>query len=205
MKQLEVLFVDDDEKDLPLKMEQEHIRRRYRLKCVLADPDHAVESALQMAAERPEIVGILTDRCDRPDFSHVREMRKIRPEVFIAVMSGHLSDTDRDWAIAAGANLCVQKGEPLDTLNEFFMQAADSLHAAERRLEFELAELLMNPDKIGSWVGVSRHGVVAECEDDLSVVHECEKTLRPDEFVVARVLPDLGLIEISDEWIGDDD
>lgn len=198
MNERAVLFMDDDPSELPTPDDMKDLRVRFGLCSVCVDPQNPVASGLRLVDERPEIVAVLTDTFPQHDFSHVAELRTARPDLLIAIYSGHhFTPDEKARAMAAGADACFEKGESLDT---FFESAADDYRAADRRLRLELPGLRCDPDRIGRWVAFSRCGMIAEGDDDLKLIQLCEQRFAPGQFVVARILPELSPLENAGSW-----
>mgnify|MGYP007059410310 CR=1 FL=1 len=72
---------------------------------------------------------------------------------------------------------------------------------AQEKLCGALPELLQDPKNLGRWVGFSKDGLIAEGDDDLSVIAQCEQHVDPDEFAIGCVVPDSGWNDLIDSKI----
>ncbi len=192
-----ILFVDDVPSDLPSVAEQGYVWSKFGLRSLLVSADDPIESAVKCLQNDTSIVGVVTDRCNRSDFSHVKEFLSIRPSVLVAVHCGRLTSDDKKAAARVGASGCYQKG---DSYADFLVSANNDYLAAERRFRDDLPLLLRDSSMLGKWVAYTRDGRCGVSDNDLTLIEKCEKSLSSDQFVVASVTPDDDEISISDAW-----
>ena len=191
-----VLFIDDNPKDLPKPVYRKHLKARYGVEVLLADPDDPIESGIRLLQQHSNMLAVLTDKCKQNDYRHITRFRALRTDVLIAVRSGNLTEKEKSRAYAAGADACFRKGESLDS---FLQKAVDAYQAADRRFWSELPTLLHDSTKVGRWVAYTRHGLLVEGDDDLSLIQHCEREGLAGKFVVAQVVPDFPS-EITESW-----
>ncbi|MEM9364554.1 MAG: response regulator [Planctomycetota bacterium] len=192
-----ILFVDDDAKDFPTGVRRQHIESRFGLGSLIAGPHAPIENAVSQLQSKDSVVAVLTDSCNRPDFSHVGQFRRLGPHLRIGVLSGVLTEQDRTRALELGADACFEKGESYD---EFLEEAGDAGGIAERRFYADLSCLLDKPEMLGRWVAYCSTGRLGDSDDDLSLLEQCEQTHDPRELFLGRVLPDSGALEVAESW-----
>ena len=197
----ELLFVDDKPRDLPSAEYQALLAELYGLTTVRADPSNPIESALQFVRDRPAIGAVLSDSCGRHDYSHITQLKRLRGDLLVGVLSGNTSDEKKRLALAAGADDYLAKGTPLKSQESFFSKAADDFFMADRRYWAELPKLLQDSQKAGRWVAYTRDGLFAEGDDDVSLVEQCAARFKPGQFVVGQVIPPFHTVDLNDRWV----
>jgi hypothetical protein len=122
-------------------------------------------------------------------------------EVKTTVLPGHrieICDPELPEGSAATVHVTVDEADAA-----FPVHREPDSHAAEQRYVKDLPQLLES--KAGRWVAYAPQGLIAEGEDELALFRLCrERGLKPGEFFVARVEPDLPPAEVTDNWYAAD-
>src|SRR5688572_29263228 len=80
-------LIDDDPEDLPNQYECDYFQKQYGFESILADANDAVASGIELLEQHSHIAAVVTYKCGRSDFSHIAQMRAMRPHTPIALLS----------------------------------------------------------------------------------------------------------------------
>jgi hypothetical protein len=148
------------------------------------------------------IVSTNRRRPAREPLWHIEAIRRLRPDVFIVVYSGTVSQERIKLAEKAGADEFIPKGKSLEP---FYVKVAQRI-GFERlrpvdRYWHDLPKLLES--KYGAWVVCTAEGVQHEGASQAAMYEWCrQQGLKSGDFVVGRVLRDQPEAEVPADWIG---
>ncbi len=123
----EIFVIDDNRESYPSDEDLAWVSREYGCRLAFADPTDPITTGLQRVQQDRDrrVLGISTDSFEqrgqggKTPFWHVRELRRLRPDLIIGVNSGSLSsEVKRQEAREAGADACFRKGESLEPFYE---------------------------------------------------------------------------------------
>ena len=117
-------------------------------------------------------------------------------EIQTMVLPGHrieISSPELPEGRSATVRVTLDEPQPASDFT-----AAPEFAAAERRYLADLPQLLQT--KPGRWVAYTAQGCLAEGEEELALFRWCERQgLRPEQFLVARVEPEVTVMDAPPE------
>ena len=205
-----ILVMDDNRGCYPA--DTDSIREKYGCGIEFADAVNPIGDGFRRIDDDDDkrIVALISDSFsevsgptpqDSQPFWYLAKIRARRPDLLIAVHSAGLSQTSIEQASRAGANEFYRKGE---SLLPFYQMVTDLVASQEMspldRFWHDLPHLLET--KFGKWVVCTADGEQHSGDDEDDLYAWCRSAgLRPEEFVVARVLPDQPEAEVPHDWL----
>jgi DNA-binding response OmpR family regulator len=111
MKHFELLIVDDEQRYADM------LARRLGLRGLACEVRYDGKTALEVLAEAPVPAVILDLRL--PDLygtEVLREIKRLRPETAVVILTGHGTEADRQLCMALGAHAFMNKPLDIDRL-----------------------------------------------------------------------------------------